>query len=173
MANTYTLISSNTLGSAAASVTFSSIPGTYDDLAIRLSARTDIASTSEGIRLQFNGDTATNYSAISLTGNGSTPTVFGFSSQTSASFVRSLNGDSATANTFGSWEAYIAQYANSSTNPISTFGAGETNAAGIFMGIGAGLYRNGSGISSITILNSNSVNFMSGSSFYLYGISNS
>ena len=57
-ANTYTLISSNVLGSSAASVTFSSIPATYTDLVLRVSARTDADDTS---LITFNG-TTTGYS---------------------------------------------------------------------------------------------------------------
>jgi hypothetical protein len=36
MANTYTLIESQVLGSAAASVTFSAIPATYTDLVLKV-----------------------------------------------------------------------------------------------------------------------------------------
>ena len=173
MASTYTLIASNVLGSSTTSVTFSSISSSYDDLAIRLSARSDVASTSEGIKLEFNSDTGTNYSSSNLTGNGTSALGFVYSNQTVCLFPRSLNGDTVTANVFGSWEAYISQYANSSTNPICTFGVGENNATGAFMGFGAGLYRNGSGISSIKITNANNTNFLATSSFYLYGIKNS
>ena len=70
MANTYTLISSNTLTSSAASVTFSSIPATYTDLVLRISARSDRVSTTDRLRLTFNSDTATNYSNITLVGDG-------------------------------------------------------------------------------------------------------
>lgn len=173
MASTYILISSNVLSSAAASVTFSSIPGSYEDLVIKLTARTDAASVADGIKLEFNNDTATNYSARNLTADGASITSYGFSNQSTSNFTRSLNGDSATSNTFGNWECYIAQYANSSTNPICSFGVGENNSTTAFTGAGAGLYRNGSGISIVKITNSNNANFVSGSSFYLYGIKNS
>jgi len=44
MANTYTLIEAKTLGSSTASVTFTSIPQTYTDLAVLLSVRQDTAN---------------------------------------------------------------------------------------------------------------------------------
>ena len=55
MANTYTLIQAQTLVSSAASVTFSSIPGTYTDLKIVASSRN--ASTFGTSYVRFNGTT--------------------------------------------------------------------------------------------------------------------
>ena len=53
---TYTLISSNVLTTAAASVTFSSIPATFTDLVLRMSAQADGASNAfDNITLTFNG----------------------------------------------------------------------------------------------------------------------
>jgi hypothetical protein len=173
MPNTYTLISSNVLASSAASVTFSSIPATYTDLVIRLSARTDVASVADGIKIECNSDTATNYSVRNLTADGATTSNFGFTNQVTANFTRSLNGNSVTANTFGSSEIYLPNYTSGGSVPISSFGTGENNATTAYMGIGAGLYRGSAAISTITITNSNNANFVSGSSFYLYGIKNS
>ena len=56
MATTYTLITSQTLASSAASVTFSSIPSTYTDLVLRVSARTDNAAVSDGFYVGLNKD---------------------------------------------------------------------------------------------------------------------
>ena len=60
MANTYTLIASQTVGSGGASaINFGSIPNTYTDLLVKVSARMSSANGSAGIT--FNG-TNTNYS---------------------------------------------------------------------------------------------------------------
>ena len=50
---TYTPIATQTLGSAAASVTFSSIPGTYTDLVLRISARMSV-SGPDNINVKIN-----------------------------------------------------------------------------------------------------------------------
>ena len=60
MASTYEPIATTTLGSAASSITFSSIPATYTDLRLVL-VHTPSASTGNA-QMQFNSDTATNYS---------------------------------------------------------------------------------------------------------------
>jgi hypothetical protein len=57
-----------TLGSAASSVTFSSIPATYRDLIIVSSFTQSSGSTSGAIR--FNGDTGSNYSYVIMSGSG-------------------------------------------------------------------------------------------------------
>ena len=67
MATTYEPIATTTLGTAAASYTFSSIPATYTDLEL-VFVGTDSAFGS--LNIQLNGDTTTNYSFTLLTGNG-------------------------------------------------------------------------------------------------------
>jgi len=70
---TYTLIASNTLGSGTATVTFSSIPGTYTDLILVCGLpATGTANNSDGLRFQLNSDTGSNYSATWLTNSGTT-----------------------------------------------------------------------------------------------------
>ena len=66
---TYTPIATQTLGSAAASITFSSIPGTYTDLRLVL---TCTMSALDTVVFQYNGITTTTYSCIELYGNGTT-----------------------------------------------------------------------------------------------------
>ena len=69
--STYTPLATNTLGSAAASVTFSSISGAYTDLVLVVSNITNASSTNS-VFLRFNSDSTTNYSSTFLEGNGST-----------------------------------------------------------------------------------------------------
>ena len=71
MANTYTLIESQVLGSSAASVTFSAIPDTYTDLVFKFSVRSDRAATFDNIQARINADSGSNYSRTLLSGDGS------------------------------------------------------------------------------------------------------
>ncbi len=170
MANTYTLISSNTLTSSAASVTFSSIPATYTDLVLRISARSAEVATITSIELEFNA-TASGYSFTRLRGNGSAASSSRASSQTQLT-VGTIPAASATSNTFGSIEVYLPSYTASQNKPISGFNVGENNATAADIYTHAGLWSNTATISSI-ILDLGGQNFVSGSSFYLYGIKNS
>jgi hypothetical protein len=175
MANTYTLIASNTLSSSAASVTFSSIPSTYTDLVLKYSARTDESGSVDSLcYLRFNSSSASNYSVRVLRGSGSVADSLGFSSQT---YIRLTNGSdavNATSSTFANGEIYIPSYTVSQNKPLSAFTAMENNATEAYLVATAGLWSNTSAITSITVgIGNAGVNFVSGSSFFLYGIKNS
>jgi hypothetical protein len=75
------------------------------------------------------------------------------------------------ANTFNSVEIYIPSYTASQNKPFNTFGVVENNSAAggdTEIDAWANLYRDTAAISSIAI--NAYVNFVSGSSFYLYGL---
>lgn len=167
--STYTLISSQVLGSSAASVTFSSIPQTYKDLVLRVSARSDAASITENFSLTFNGSSASNYSFTYIQGDGSSPISTNQSNVARIS-ERAAVGNGATSNTFGNSEIYIPSYTLSQYKPISSIGVGETNGSTAYIQANAGLWSVTSAITSITFNIQNGTNILSGSSFYLYGV---
>ena len=67
MAATYEPIATTTLGSAASTITFSSISSTYTDLRLVLFVKT---TAGDDLRLRFNTSTSTVYSYTYLYGNG-------------------------------------------------------------------------------------------------------
>ena len=173
MPTTYTLINSNVLSSSAASVTFSAIPATYTDLVLRISARTDNAGTDDGVNLTINSTAGTAYSRTFLYGDGATATS-GRTASTSRFSISptGVNGNTTTANTFGNAEIYIPSYLISQNKPIGYFGAYENNATTAKLGAYAGLWQNTAAITQLDLTPSTGTNFLSTSSFYLYGISN-
>jgi hypothetical protein len=172
MANTYQLISSNTVGSGgASSVTFSSIPATYTDLLIKLSVRdARVTLAVADIYFNFNGTGAgTNISGRYLYGNGSSAISTTVTGNGELAFG---NGNGATASTFGNAEVYIPNYAGSNNKSISSDSVAETNATGGFNLLLAGLWSNSAAITSIAMTPFTSP-FAQYSTFYLYGIKNS
>jgi hypothetical protein len=169
------LIASNTLSTSAATVTFSGIPATYTDLVLRGSTRTsDTGAYLNYISFGFNGNTSSLYSATRLIGNSSTATSDRDTSATSFD----MNGLSPTAlttsNTFSSFEIYIPSYTASQNKPLGAFGVAENNSSTADQSriqADAGLFRSTTAISSITL--TSGVNFVTGSSFYLYGVKSS
>ena len=172
MANTYTLISSNVLSSSAASVTFSSIPATYTDLVLRVSARSANSGVENDITINLNNSTVANYSYTLIQGTGS-ETSSNSASNDSSFYYYYVDGNTATANTFGSFEVYFANYASSANKVNSGFFVQENNTTGAYINAFAGLWSNVSAINEIKITSQSAANFVSGSSFYLYGIKNS
>jgi hypothetical protein len=174
MPATYTLISSNVLTSSAASVTFSAIPATYTDLVLRISARLDSAQAADSMRIIINDDTNANYSITYLQGNGSAASSSRESGAGSGGrriLAPYIPAATSTSNTFGSHEIYIPNYTSTSSRPVSQFGVQETNATAALLAASANLYRGTSAISKLEIFDIGGSNFVSGSSFYLYGIS--
>ena len=171
MANTYTLISSNTLSASAASVTFSSIPSTYTDLVLKVSVRSDRAAAFDNIDMRLNGDTGANYSSTRISSDASSVS----STRTSAASRWDgaiTDGNTSTSNTFSNGEYYLPNYTSSAVKPASFIGAEEENNATAYMRINAYLWNNTAAITSIVMTPSSGTNWLSGSSFYLYGIKN-
>ena len=166
MANTYTLISSVTVGSGgAADITFSSIPSTYTDLAIFVSSR-GASGGIQGLRINFNG-VATNLSERQLEGDGASAT----SASTTSGYTGYSDASTYTANTFANNFIYIPNYAGSTNKSWSADAVTENNATTSYAGFTAGLWSNTAAISSIKLVHSAS--FAQYSSAYLYGIKNS
>ena len=157
---TYEPLATTTLSSAAASVTFSSISGSYTDLV--LIAAHQNASQS-GVRVQVgNGsvDTGSNYSITYLLGDGSSATSGRASNDTSFDFAF------VAANSESNLIINMMNYANTTT--YKTFVTRNNGAA---QGVTArvGLWRSTSAINEIKLAPSTG-NFNSGSTFTLYGI---
>ena len=160
------LISAQTLSSASASVTFSSIPQTFTDLKVLISARCDIAQT--GISVTFNGS-GTSYSTKRLWSDGST--TYSDGPTGSAMPMFGVNDSTFTAKTFSNAELYFPNYTSSNYKSGLLDGVTENNAQTVLNGLTAGLWSNTSAITSIILTGGSSSNFVAGSSFYLYGIS--
>jgi hypothetical protein len=169
MATTYTLISSVTVGSGgAANITFSSIPSTYTDLLVKVSARNDRADFIDHLLIGFNG-TTTNITGIKLYGSGSTAASI-------TAIPRSLgvtNGAGSTSNTFSNGELYIPNYTSSNYKSFSVDNVDEINTVGDNgLWLTAGLWSSTAAITSIALTNNTGANFVQYTTAYLYGISN-
>ncbi len=161
MPATYEPIATNTLGSAAANVTFSSIPATYTDLVIVYQALA--ATGNPDMTAQFNGDTGSNYSATRLSGNGTAASSARYTSQTFARFDE-FAAATTTAATMG--VISIMNYSNTTTNKTLI---SRSNQAGLGVETFVNLWRNTAAINSIKLAFT-SGNIATGAVFTLYGI---
>jgi hypothetical protein len=171
MPTTMKLIAKTTLGSAAANIEFTSIPGTYTDLLVVLSTRSSRASTNDNIKVRFNGaSTDSNFTWRNLYGDGTTA-ISGTGS--SFGFVSDCNAANNTSNTFTSVEVYIPNYAGSTNKSFSVTQAHEQNGTTAYTGVNAGLWSQTSAITSMNFLLTTGPNFVTNSSAFLYGITKS
>lgn len=172
MADTYTLISSVTVGAGgASSIDFTSIPSTYTDLCLKISVRTTNGAYYDALFSNYNGNTSANFSSIRIQGNGTSASSGSSTGNTELVLNNSAVGDTATASTFNNAELYIPNYAGSNYKSSSYDGVGENNATSAIAVLNAGLWSNTSAINRITLTCGGS--FKQYSTAYLYGISNS
>tara|TARA_R110000823_G_C15860177_1_gene493080 strand:- start:380 stop:898 length:519 start_codon:yes stop_codon:yes gene_type:complete len=171
MANTYTLISSVTVGATAvATIDFSSIPATYTDLVLKMSLRTNRAGSFDYATINFNNSSA-DYTLRVIEGTGGAAVSF-TRSTFGVNLIARADGATATANTFGNAEMYIPNYASANYKSISVDGAQEDNVVGAYIDSFAGLWSQTAAINQLTITNGTGNSYVQYSTATLYGISN-
>ena len=161
MPRTYEPIASQTLGSGASTVTFSSIPGTFTDLII-VSDFIMSAASGDGPSMRFNSDTGSNYSSTLLYGDSGGAASARSSSASAMTYVLNANTSSR-----GLSSIQVLSYAN--TNVYKTVLAGYSFGTTVVART-VGLWRSTSAITSITLADLTPDNFATGSTFALYGI---
>ena len=170
--STYTPIATTTLGSAQATVTFSSIAGTYTDLILVVNAATT-HSESTFINMRYNSDSGSNYSFTELYGNGTTAASVRDTNRTEAWLgpdvsISTVLGQSVTI-------GQVMNYSNTTTYKTHLGRSNRASSALDYFGTNAvvGLWRSTAAITSITVRNTRGgteYNFATGSTFTLYGI---
>jgi len=158
---TYDKIATTTLGSAAASITFSSIAASWTDLRLVF-----VGTGSAAIdgRITFNSDTASNYSYTYLYGNG---TAASSASATNQTYLY-LNSDSFSTTIPEFFTVDIFSYTGSTYKTSLLTKSQDTNGSGS-TSRWVGLWRGTAAITNINIAAS-SGNFNTGTTATLYGI---
>jgi hypothetical protein len=158
---TYEPIATTTLGSAAATVTFSSISGVYTDLILITNSATGVADID--MYIQVNSDTGSNYSWTSITGNGSAGSSARGVSSSLGYRVGNMSGSNVGQNNS------IIQFQNYSNTTTYKTILSRTNNASLLVQAFVGVWFNTSAINSMDI-KTQSGTFSTGSTFTLYGI---
>jgi hypothetical protein len=161
--NTYVALQTQTLGTAAASVTFSSIPQGYTDLV--LISQLKNTGGAGNLKIRFNGDTASNYSYTNIYGNGSSASSGRNSNQTEIIFGQA-DSVQFLFNTLN-----IFNYTNTTTFKTTLSRSNDAGGGNLYPSTGAivGLWRKTpEAITSFSIFSDS--NIASGSTFTIYGI---
>lgn len=172
MANTYIIIASNVLSSPASSVSFTSIPNTYDDLVARVVLRGTQAGYYQWMLVRLNSDTGGNYSKTQLWATGTSAASNRDSSYFGDILSYAYPDNLIDSNTFSNNEIYFANYTSTTTKVLSIIGGfSATTTNNNVLAATVGRYATSSAISTITF-SPGALNFATGSEFYLYGIKN-
>jgi hypothetical protein len=175
MAESFVLLESIRVNSSATTVTFDNLPTSgYTDLKILVSARTSRANPTDSIYMRLNGDAGSNYvqyrlyafAAASATADTYTATGFDFSP---------VQGNSATGGFYSNNELYLTDFLSSTTKTVSWMSVAESDSASAGNGLvqGQATWSGTAPITSISLHVLDGNNFATGSTFYLYGLSNS
>lgn len=165
--STYTPIATQTLGSAASSVTFSSLPQNYTDLIVVIGSATFSANST--LYVQYNGDTGANYSSTVLSGDGSAASSSRTTSVNGAQ-IGAANGQSSTV--MQTCIVNIQNYSNSTTNKTAISRWSRSDAE---VSTTVSLWRNTNAITSIEIYGgygngTKNSNMQSGTTITVYGV---
>lgn len=164
MPATYEPIATTTLGSAASSITFSSISSAYTDL--RLVFVCTNVSGGDQANITFNGIGGTSYSITSLYGDGAS--AGSLSSTNQPAINAAIGGTSTTIPTM--YTADIFSYTGSTFKTCLVTGNEDKNGSGLVSRT-VGLFRNTAAITSVTIAKSGGT-YAIGTTATLYGIKN-
>jgi len=165
MPATFEPIATTTLGSAASSITFSSIPATYTDLRIVLVGANSASGSNCYIR--YNGTTgaSTLYSYTHISGNGSAAS----SGRATDDNKILLNVTSTTSTTVPMMTTIdVFSYTAATNRTCLITWSGDENGSGTVERT-VGLYRSTTAVTSILLANSGA-NWASGTTATLYGI---
>lgn len=151
--------------------TFAAIPGTYNSLYLEWVARSDRASnTTEALLMYFNGDTTGgNYYRERLSGYDTTTAA----SEADNTDAIQVTGATAPANSAGAGWARIMNYAGTTFYKVVNyvFGyrtvSGGSNTHNVW--VASVEWENTAAITQIDLVTANGSNFVSGSTFRLYG----
>ena len=162
MAKTYEPIATTTLGSAAASITFSSIPATYTDLRLVVMCKPTGSSTAY---VQFNSDTGSNYSRVILRGNGTSAASNQNANQSNGVGIQT---SSATGTNPVLWTLDVFSYAGSTYKTTLASASNDQNGSGN-LELTVSLWRNTAAITSLK-LQTTIDDYDAGTTATLYGI---
>ena len=165
MANTLTKIQSITANGSVNTISFSSIPATYTDLQIVMSARTVASAIFDYCGINLNNGSAVE--VLRLQGTGTSVN----SSRVPGGNTFIINGNTATANVYSTSNIYIANYLTTNAKQIMVDTVTENNATLAYEELIGMYYANNAQPVNLIQLYAAS-NFLSATTFTLYGIKN-
>jgi len=168
--SSYDLLTTTTLTSSAASVTFSGLGSYsgYKHLQIRYMMRLNSGFDGGTVQFRLNGDSANNYSYHQLIGGGASVLSQAASNQTMGQAGYGIGGN-APANVFGAGVLEILDFSATSKNTTTRSLSGRVGAANSIL-LTSSLWVNTAAVTSIELSPYFGDSMVTGSRFSLYGL---
>lgn len=156
---------------SSGTITFSSIPSTYQHLQLRILSRSTSAAATSDLTLQLNGVTGSaNYKSHYLFGTGASTGAGADGSGTTNMFIGLTPADSEAANIFGVAIVDLADYNSATKNKTMRAISGhDKNGATGYIWLSSGMNLSTSAVTSLDV-KLNAGNFATGTTISLYGI---
>lgn len=174
-AGAFDLLETTTLGTAAATVTFSGLGSysTYKHLQLRVTARSSRNSDQDTLNIRLNNDSSTTYRTHVVKGTGSS--VISETETFTGSYLAVKIPDATQgANIFAGAVIDFLDFNNSSKNTTMRLLAGYHNSSFVSIAepivLRSGLFPSAAALTQISFLSATGSNFVAGSRFSLYGI---
>jgi hypothetical protein len=166
-------IATQYLEADAASVTFSSIPATYEHLQVLGSNRAAGASTGQAYYIELNGDSSSVYASQVIRSHTSTTGANALNSTAYIQIFDGIHGSSTDASEYATIKVDILDYANANKNTSVLLNGGQSiSNSNKRLFFGGGVWDDTAALTQIKFTPSNG-NMRRGSSFTLYGIKSS
>lgn len=166
------LIARTVLGASAASISFTGIPATYEDLLLVVMGRTDRAALNDLLRIRFNNDSAANYYSQAISASAAAVAATEELAQTSG-WVGQFAGNTATAGLPGIAHILIPAYARTVFQKIArcqgAYSAANTTTNQILRSLMT-RWASTAAINRVDVLPGTGPNFLTGTVASLYGI---
>jgi hypothetical protein len=162
------MLANVTLGSAAATIDFTSIPATFAHLRLVIVGRGDTAAGSTSLGLKVNNDAGGNYEWITLFGRSNSTLAYDTGVTTSPMIVGYLPAATAGGG-LGISDILVADYASTVLHKGFTWTDKHFDATNRAAGAGGGRWTSTAAINRLTLL-LGAGNFIAGSRATLYGL---
>ena len=167
--NTYEAIATSTASGSSSTLTFSSIPATYTDLVFVAQYQ---CSANGGLFIRYNNDSATNYSVVNMIGSQDTTATYSDPNEPYIWADTYYQGTGTVTTDRAIVKAQIMNYLSTSMFKTTLLRSDDvrttaSNHGTIYAGVAT--WRSTSAITQIDVLTA-AGNFISGSTFSLYGI---
>lgn len=176
MATTFVIIANYTANGNPGAIDFTSIPQTYDALALFINARSSRSSYADDVKMIINNNASISCNNIRGYGTAGSAISQDGGNSTSNNFIGISNALTDQQFMFGPNEYYFPNYSNTTLKKsiVCTGGSTINNANAYQQAWGAATFQTTNAITQITLsgYNDTSNTWIQDSTFYLYGIKN-